>query len=88
MSISKTLASVIAAKVTPSGDWELTRDAVDMATGGEFDCFRLDMLTDWVAEIHRKSDIAIAIDEIQTEREDREEAEAERLHNLSLKDPS
>jgi hypothetical protein len=35
-----------------------------------------------------KSDLAIAIDEIQTEREDREEAEAERLHNLSLKDPS
>jgi hypothetical protein len=35
-----------------------------------------------------QSDIAIAIEEIQTEREDREDREAERLHNLSLMVPS
>jgi hypothetical protein len=35
-----------------------------------------------------KSDLAIALEEIQTEREDREDREAERRHNLSLMVPS
>ena len=35
-------------------------------------------------EADRKADILAAIKEIELEREDREAAETERLHNLSL----
>ena len=44
---TKELAKTIAAKAYPLQDWEKIRDIADQYTGGELDCFQLDMLTDW-----------------------------------------
>ncbi len=46
--ISKDLAGSLAKKIGEPLSWDHTRDRVDSMTSGELDCFKLDLLTDWV----------------------------------------
>ena len=46
--ISKDLARSLAKKIGETLNWDHCRDRVDLMTSGELDCFKLDLLTDWV----------------------------------------
>lgn len=49
MKVTRELAARIASWMVP-GSIEQIRDEVDFKTGGELDCFQLDLLTSWVQQ--------------------------------------
>jgi hypothetical protein len=56
MKPTKELAREIATKIDGNHPWKTIRDVLDGQTGGELDCFQLDMLTDWVTHECDKRD--------------------------------
>ena len=70
MRISKAYAQKVADRAFAKNmnfnyDWDSVRDYCDDVTYGDLDCFRLDMLTDWVLAALNKKKTMLGSEEIE-----------------------